>query len=108
MMDNGGAGEPCKDCGAHSGMATIREVKEMEESAYRAISSKLSLKIFMWIIAGICSFVVLLNWLQWNSVRAADIRSREIHLDVSNQMKDATKEISRMSQDIAVIKEKVQ
>jgi hypothetical protein len=62
----------------------------------RDLSQKTSLKLFMWVTAGLAALILVLNALQWDSTRASTL----IEKTVSEKM-------AEMKADLAVIKEQV-
>jgi hypothetical protein len=116
-MVNDGEGD-CRyvDCGAKHGevVANLKNLRSrvcwIDEKvqqfdvdrleSYKEIAAKLetktSLKIFMWVTAGLATLIFVLNALQWDSTRAAAV----IEKTVSEKM-------SEMKADLAVIKEQV-
>jgi len=119
-MTNSGHGIPCKDCTAHSGIVSdtgssyqelgclrhrFEEYEAAREDAHgklherinEVVKSKTSVKLFMWVVGGILTSMIVVSGFLWNSVKASEVANQTIHKETSEQMFD-------ISADIRVIK----
>ena len=113
-------GVPCKDCTAHSGVATSSESAQHEIKCLRkrfdeidgagdkahgvlhrrideVVKSKLSIKFFMSIIGAILGAMIIVSGFLWNSIKTSEAAAQVFHKEIGEQMTD-------ISVDVRVIK----